>query len=190
MRVGLDLDGVIFNFVESAVKWLNAEVGKVLWDPTIDAVEWDQFEKVFGTEAWDKMWQTEHIVQVFAEAKPFFGARQFVADLMKWHDVRVITSRPPSVRNLTIRRWLEEFTTCTSFYFPSFIDAKGELACDVYIDDHPKMERFAMIWNKPIILFDHPYNRNVSHPLIHRVKDYVGVKNRLAELERRTGRDA
>lgn len=191
MRVGLDLDGVIYHWTKSAISWLNYRTPPPFqldeeWEPN----DWYAIQTHFETydkKLWARMWD-EGVRDVFSNAKPFFGAKQFVETLLKDHDVRVITLRPEKVRYLTIVNWIADFggAAIPSFFFPSDrrITSKGELDCDVFIEDHPQAHFLPLAWGTPVVLLSRAYNSHIDSPNVFRAGDYVEALNLIAKIER------
>ncbi|MFK7696649.1 5' nucleotidase, NT5C type [Paenibacillus sp. HJGM_3] len=62
------------------------------------------------------------------------------------------------------------------------LEACVEANVDVMIDDGPHYaEQFALA-DRPLILYEQPYNRAVAHDLIYRASNWTDVKNHLDSL--------
>jgi hypothetical protein len=188
MRIGLDLDGVIYHWTQSASIYLNGLAREKKWEPLEETPEWGHFKHVYGEEIWAKFWTSPHVEAVFASAKPYFGTLTFVSRLCKEHDVRVITSRPESVRRITLENWLRDFPAdIPSFFFSPTrrVASKGELDVDLYIDDHPYADDLAAVTGKPVLSPARRYNQRLEGKAnVFRKRDYIEILNAIAEMER------
>lgn len=185
MRLGLDLDGVLYNWWKPAAEAANNLAGKKLLDPEEEPDSWYKIEETYGEDIYRELFNGDTARRVFGSSRPYFGAGLFVAHLMQWHDVRVMTVRPPEVRSTTLHRWNLDFGThgTPSFFFADKFLQKGEFQADVYIEDHPESHNLALAWGRPVILLDRPCNQKCKGPDVYRVKDYIGIMNKIGEME-------
>lgn len=158
MNIGLDMDGVCYDFVGSLKEWLKR--------PDLpDAKEWDFFKSQWGMTP--KQFTTICNEAVDAEklfkfGRPIPGALSGTDLLVKeGHSLHIITNRffgRRSSANTEFWLWLYG----VSYDSLNFLRDKTLLNCDVFIDDSPENIEALEAAGKKTIVFDQPWNSNVT----------------------------
>lgn len=194
MRIGLDLDGVVANWVRSVILNLNKFRGTNI-DPGFEPDHWDWFENNLKKEDWDWLWRGG-CFQIFSDAPPYGGAEQFVNQLEDLGDVIVVTSRPRIAKDATYIWWNRHMETLPmGFNFFSSGFQKYKVNVDVLIEDNYE-NSIAYIdktyMNIPqVFLLDRPWNRaydvkSEGYLELTRVHSYDEIITNIKELKELT----
>jgi len=179
MRIGIDLDEVLCEFVQGLIKFHNFKYGSNLVFEDFFSFS---FEKVWGgsfEEVLVKIGEY-HESSFFLNIVPVNGAIDSVNELRKTHDLFIITARWHSVRDKTLT-WLNKYFD-GAFKDVVFVNhwakeggekSKGdvcdELDLDLFIDDFAPYavdcyrKRKSGSFRK-VILFNKPWNKNEELP--------------------------
>lgn len=188
MRVGFDLDGVLFNFGTSVHDYLIATGRGDLWKSGEDLKpRWD-FYKAFRDS-----WSDEEFVRFCnegADAGYIFrgNVRDNAVDAVKavkdaGHEIIVITDRQfgttPEVSHRATIEWWEEYG------FPAYdeIHFSADKTCvptDIFIED--KISNFEALWDvgTPCFLVSRPWNE--ERDTIYRISDVSEYPAKVALL--------
>lgn len=99
--------------------------------------------------------------EIHWNSAPLPFAVDVIQELFNYHQISIITSRPPLFREVTLN-WLQHHKidyhkiTFTENKLQECINSK----VDVLIDDAPHYAEEFSLKEKPIILFEQPYNRH------------------------------
>lgn len=156
MRIGLDLDGCLVDWVEAICEELSIDPAKVGgWDSIFTATGMEP-KTLFG---WCRK------LRMFARAKPREGGIEAV-DALKaaGHDIQFITARPVWADGET-RCWLaEQFgpegwrDLDSRTHIMQGVD-KSIVPCDIYLDDSPHVLRALRKKRLRVVRFERPWNR-------------------------------
>jgi len=168
MKIGLDLDGVIYQFSKTAQYMLAKRAGHAKREDFI----WDNSVWNCGIpkEDWDWVLSPPQADAVFRYGHLFSGAIEFVHDLSKLGSVAIITKRPVSGIQATL-----DFLSYMKFPIKELHiignqENKSDIKADVYIDDSPdNAVDYAANTKSLVILIDRPWNRNFGF-LCNRIK--------------------
>jgi uncharacterized HAD superfamily protein len=155
VRIGVDIDGVVADFVSAANGWVSREYGIL----SIPATTWNWFEGYPGGAAkwaalWDKGIRQEKLLLTCAVIP---GARHTVQRMMRHHEVVFVTYRPEDVMDQT-HTWLER--NIGRGFELMRTDDKSEAKADLHIDDHPETVDALRRSGLRSVLFRQPWNRN------------------------------
>lgn len=158
MRIALDLDDVILDFVSNLVKIANLEYGTNL--RAEDIVEWDLhkvLDDVVG-ENWWQWWRERDWLWAQADAVP--GAIGGIRTLRReGHYLEILTSKPAWAEAQTFR-WLGKWRPPVhrvTIVGPS--DKKHEWSdAEILVDDKPKNVEEWIEAGRTAILFARPHN--------------------------------
>ena len=161
VRFGIDIDGVIYRFADTANYLFKTHWGYDLgeWD------NWDYPQKIVSPEAWKWLWSegiTKH--GLFRYGSIYKGAREFLTNAAKISDIVVITSRPP-LATLDTMQWLayQQFPTNEVHIVRERSgQKKSDIVphCDIYLDDGPhNIEDYYEKTDATILLIDRPWNQ-------------------------------
>jgi len=161
VRIGCDVDGVLFDFHGAACHLLNVHKGYHLRRE--DVVEWDFIPRMVGREdyAWlfdpqggikEGLFRYGHIVKNAIEA--LSQLRQ------AGHELVIITHRP----KVAVQDTVDWLSYCrfrpAAIHILSDEQPKKTVECDLYIDDKPQTIADVMVnTGAHAIVFDRPWNR-------------------------------
>jgi uncharacterized HAD superfamily protein len=183
MRIGVDLDEVLADYLTAVLKYYNPTKGTNL-----------KREDFFSYDFW-KVWGgtvEEMIDELYAfYQSPYFksmglvkGAKEGIEELRKNHDLFIITSRQDDISEVT-RNWVEENFpgVFSGVYFVNNYSRSGQrrtkvevcdqLKIEVLLEDQTKYALECVSDNRKVILFDYPWNQELNQKEgIFRVDDW------------------
>jgi len=169
MKIAVDIDEVLGEFISEFLKWYNHEHGSSwMWDDVTD-YHWPTFMGNTTKEAVDdvhRFFETDK----FRNLPLVVGAREGIAELLKGHELYAVTGRQNVVREIT-SDWLDrnfpntfqgvEFTNTYPKDGSSTL-TKGEvcerLGCEVLIDDDTRHVESLMKHGVRLIVMNKPWN--------------------------------
>lgn len=193
MRIGLDLDGVVYKW-DDTVKYL---IKRYFDIQLADATDWDSYERQLKDlgrrDAWKWLWSkgiTEY--GMFKHGSLYKGAREGIREIAAKGEIVILTKRPPLAQQDTLE-WLAYQKLPTSEIHILNHGRKSDVKCDAYIDD--SMANAIDILNNTdglMLLWDRPWNQSTEYwpetdSRFRRVSSWEEVVNELGELERRRG---
>lgn len=190
LKIGIDLDGVLANFIAEYRKVCSQVSGRIL--PT-DQVDWDasnwELTKAQHDEAWKIITATDNF---YANLKPLESCIiEKVKELADKYRLYFITTRPPTagwpIENQSAW-WIEYFC---NLRFPTVIVSKekGQVAAalglDAFLDDAPaNIENVAKYSPKTkLFLRDQQYNRSFDgeYTRVFNFNEFVSEIDRMLE---------
>ena len=157
MRVGWDLDGVVYPFVESMrhVVLRRTRVGKPLPTPR----QWEMWHDWQMTQdEWD-----DHFEAGVADGSLFtFGGPMDHGTINAMHDthsIHIVTHRPAAA-HATTRAWLREHAI--RYDTLTFSENKASVDTHVFLDDKPENVEAVHKAGGLGILFDQPWNQRAE----------------------------
>ena len=178
-KYGVDIDGVLMNFVSSFIEWFESRYDKTIAYEDITDYYWYECvpwitEKMF----WDEFHKFGQEYKGYKNLELYKDAATGFKTLMQYGDVWIITFRPDYSREDTVRIINEIF----DFPADRIIFSKGtksveinELGLDVFIDDaEHNVYDVATNTEAKAYIMDQPYNRDFKHDRVVRVKDWEG----------------
>jgi hypothetical protein len=167
--IGLDLDGVCYNFVRTANYMLRKRIsdrGEAIPEVlTRDWNYWHEIEEKISTEDFMWLWTDAAGAGLFRYGHVINGAIEGVRDLSTFGDVVAITHRPKAAVHDTLA-WLTfmfDQSPLAGVVIQSHGQKKSEVlpTPDVYIDDaiHVAEEILDNI-ESDVVLFDQPWNQD------------------------------
>lgn len=175
--VGLDADGVLFNFDRSLAALAAKEWGIQL-DSTPKA--WNQAKEILGGKKWKALWTTHRLRQELFRLGPdfdptFYMNRQMVEDLGKLDiSLSVITARPTSVAVATAEAFNAAFGPF-SFQKYTFLKdkTKAKPLPRFFLDD--RLENAAELRSAgcEAYLLPYPYNQGAPKGWYTNAADFV-----------------
>lgn len=182
MHIGIDLDNTILDATSAHLRYFNEESGKSF---TPDDVDDFYLYRMYGwsKEERDRIYfKLGH--HIHKNSLPLPGAMEVLQRLYGVHTITFITARPALFHNVTVE-WLHFYHV--RYHQIAFTEEKFQecqrAGVDVLIDDGPHYAEEFVRMNKPVILYDQPYNRNVRNPLIYRAHHWQEVQKHIEMLE-------
>lgn len=182
MRIGIDLDGVVVDSIARWVTVFNRESAKTY--PAGSLID------THGTPE-NAALSDRNELEMLIAPPPMDGAREALAALRSaGHQLIVVTARSPGVRGLT-EAWLQYHgITVDAMHFLEGGN-KGAVAAaeglSFFVEDAPHNAIAIARVGVPVLLFDAPYNREVSGMHIERIQTWAEVLGRLAGGARQAG---
>mgnify|MGYP006286362713 CR=1 FL=1 len=183
MRIGVDLDEVLADYLNAVLKYYNFTKGTDL--------KWEDF---FSYDFW-KVWGgtvEEMIDELYAFYQSSYfksmglvkGAKEGIAELRKDNELFIITSRQDDISEVT-RNWVEENFpgVFAGVYFVNNYSRTGQrrtkvevcdqLKIEVLLEDQTKYALECVSDNRKVVLFDYPWNQELDQREgIYRVADW------------------
>ncbi len=167
--IGLDLDGVVYQFSHAAQYMLAKREGLATREelPYIAG----EYDHGWSRDDFDWLLADPQADAVFRHGHLFSGAIEFVADLASFAKVHVITKRPPAGVQATLD-WLSfNKLPVSGVSIIALEDRKSDVPCDAYIDDAPSNIAELLdntYLGQPLVLIDRPWNQDFNHAEVHR----------------------
>jgi uncharacterized HAD superfamily protein len=184
MKIGIDIDGVIADFVGSFLPKLN----KYCKCDFKDIIDYD-FEKNININISaiqiKKLWQEVEKDKIYKELRLIKGSIESVKKLAKSNTIILITNRRKINQKDTLF-WLRRHRI--PFAKLVVADNRKEKIlemkkCDIILEDSLEIARILSALSKPVLLFDYPWNRINKN--ITRIKDWKEALNKVGLYKRR-----
>jgi len=140
-------------------------------------------------------WSREERDQVFNQygidihwnSSPYPNAVEVLEYLYNKHKISFISARPMFCKDITIQ-WLKyhNINYHNLFLTEEKLAKCHELNVDILIDDAPHYAEEFVLFNKPYILYDQPYNHHINHDLVLRAHNWTDVKKCVESLKFQT----
>jgi 5'(3')-deoxyribonucleotidase len=160
-RIGLDLDGVVADWSGTAMRFLNEFKGYA-FDPSFEHPHWNWLEGQVKPEDWKWLWnEAIELEAMFLDMRLFPGAFDFMEKLAEKGDIIVLTSRPKTARQDTLR-WLHDSMAAPVAgvnFFEHGVN-KHLVDVDVLIEDNLDNAREYHKALGRVILMDKAYNQD------------------------------
>lgn len=182
VRLGIDLDGVVANFIRGWMTRYNAEFGTQLTEDMVD--HWDSAGDLTHfadlSDFWHWAGASGRSPTVFRHLDTYPGALGTLRSLAERHDVVVLTTKPDWAAADTFA-WLADKRIPTREVH--LLRGKWRVACDIYLDDSP-YEVPGLVSNQPgsvVCRFVRPWNEPVEGALdVHSWEEFAEVVDRVA----------
>jgi 5'(3')-deoxyribonucleotidase len=133
-RLGIDLDGVVADFNSGWIERYNAEFGAEL--ALADVTMWNAPVGLTHFASMGEFWSWAETcgdgASLFRVLEPYPEAVETLQRLARRDTIVIVTTKPHFARRDTFA-WLEDHRVPASEVH--IVDAKHEIACDVYLDD-------------------------------------------------------
>lgn len=172
MRIGVDLDGVVYNFVDALSTYINSEVPLATptqWDFWHDwFMEFEEWKQHFSNAVTDKF--------VFYRGDPLPGSMFGLARLKSLgHSIHIVTDRPFDGAYAFTKEWLD--SNSVPYDTLTISPDKAEVATDIFLDDKPDNVRRIAEVGALGVLRDQPWNREASAAALPRIKNWLEFVN-------------
>ena len=170
MRIGIDIDGVLRDFV-----------GALQWQHHIDypnikpmkITEWG-IEKFFPMGDWIYSYIYKfRPKEIFELADEYENSVWMMRELRRaGHDIWILTTQPQGTEKYTLN-WLEN--KCIEYDHLVFTEKKLLVDCDIYLDDSPHQLQSLGLAGKKVVAFDRPWNRKWSGPRVQTHQEFLDL---------------
>jgi hypothetical protein len=178
LDIGVDLDGVVYDFARALRFYIHLTTGRPLADMPIPVSRWEFYEDWGYTLAEFLALFNAGVNSgvIFSVGRPFEGVGDGLRTLLAdGHRIRIVTDRAangnPGVAEAATRRYLVEhdlrYTSLTLSPDKTSVDT------DVFIDDRDKNLWALRDHGTTIVVRDHAYNRHVDAITGRRVPDFA-----------------
>jgi len=186
MRLGIDLDGVVADFNEGWIRLYNQQFGA---DIPLDAVtSWGAPPRLTHFKHMGEFWDWSSDIEgrsLFWHLKPYPDAIPALEDLDRaGHDIVILTTKPPFAIWDTFE-WIGHHRLPTTEVH--ILEEKGEVPCDIYLDDGPHHMREIPARRPDAIVcrFVRPWNR--ESPGTVPIESWEDFANLVAQTSRPSG---
>lgn len=175
MKIAIDLDEVLAEFMVGFLKWWNYEYDDDLKFDEVHDYHFENFTNI-STEELNKRLYRFYQTDFYINALVVAGAQKVVAELAKNHELHLVTARQEANREVTMQ-WLDK-------HFPKMFEEvtllnhydkdggssmnKGEICvkwgCEVIIDDNPHNVQSLVDNGVELIVFNKPWNSYLRMP--------------------------
>jgi uncharacterized HAD superfamily protein len=170
MRIGLDIDGVMYKWDKTARYMLRDVLPNSPYKATLqqDSESWNWIQTQVAPEHWEWLWTEGVKLGLFRYGHLYPGTIQAVRELAKRHEVVLITHRPKSAVGDTLA-WLGLLNLPLSgLHLLTNQEPKSLVhpQCDVYLDDKPEnVVNLAEDTDAKLVCVMHqPWNRDWNEP--------------------------
>lgn len=158
LKIGIDIDGVITDFVEAFIEVVKEKYNRRFGEEDIGIHDLYQ---VLGIREKEALELINYALQ--RDLNPQKDAVEAINKLYKTHKIFLITARPKHTLDIT-KKWLKKHRV--KYHRLIYLDegSKHELEedLDVVIDDHLK-EIMRWVGKVPtVIVFNHPWNKSLN----------------------------
>ncbi len=189
LRIALDLDGVVYKFVDTYVYMMNAYRGLSIPKPELFWYEWDAPDAYTSQNDRDWMWDEGVRLGLFRYGHLYKGAIEGVNALAEVAEVHVVTSRPKNAVEDTLAFLAYNRLPLAGVNILSEKQPKSSVRpeFDIYIDDGPhNIEDLLANTDGDVIIMDRPWNRAEARPEAFRAynwQDLVSIVDVLVNAE-------
>ena len=182
MKIGLDLDEVIADFFDALLKFYHKKTGKLYSKEEFKEFKW--WPQIGATrEEAIKIVDEFHETNDLDDVKPLEHAAESIRHLLKNNKLIIITGRPSRFKS-KVEKWIEhhfgdvkiEVIHAGDFH-KGQATSKAEickaLKIPVLLEDVPETALECANAGIKVVLFDMPWNHNVKHKNITRVKNWL-----------------
>ena len=178
MRIGIDIDGVIADFVGTFAPMFK-KIGGCDFD---QIVNYNFKNNTRGIDqGYAKLWGEQvESGKIYEQLKPVEGSKEFFCELFQKHEIILISSREEQFREVT-ENWLKRKGIAYNELELVGHDLRGKIdkmcTCDVVFEDQLEVARIVAARGITVVLLDYPWN-SISDNVI-RVKDWKEVREKL-----------
>jgi len=183
LHIAIDLDNTLLNTTKACISLFNRLTGINLYSD--DAFHYRYYEFYGWNEEMYEYAYERFGNEIHWKSYPYPYAVETVKKLYGKYRLTILTARPDLFYEVTMR-WLKHYDI--PFHEIIFEREKFKtcelLDVDILIDDAPHYAREFSEKGKQFMIMDQPYNRDINHNLIHRVKEWTQVYNILSLMKK------
>jgi 5'(3')-deoxyribonucleotidase len=161
--VGLDLDGVIYQWADTARYLIRIHHSIALPESTY----WEYIKDNVPQEVWSWLWDRGVDLGLFRYGHVYSGAIDGIRELQHEVDLHIVTHRPRSAINDTLA-FLSYITGTPELrdafrgvHMLSDEQPKSSVGMDIYVDDAPHVVQDVIRQGARAVLVDRPWNQRV-----------------------------
>lgn len=182
MRLMVDLDGVVYDFVDTLTYWCRWREG-MSSDRLPYPASWDFYRDQWGLTLEEFLAIGGRAVDdgyLFAEGYSIEGAIDGLHALRDaGHTIHIATDRSYGSRSVeNTERWLT--ANAVPYDSLTFGRDKSVVDADIYIDDRDKNVEALRAAGKSAVIFDQPWNQNVDGPRVYDWPEFVSFVETVA----------
>lgn len=187
MRVGVDVDGVLYHWERTARYLLRTERGCVNLDHA--STDWNMIQRRVAPQDWRWLWREGVELGLYRHGHLMTGAIEGMRALeAAGHDLVVVTHRPAEAVHDTLAFLSYHFNDVdlAGVHILGGSAPKSSIACDVLIDDKPEnIDDWLDNTSGHAVLFDQPWNRDyrVSYFTLERFERAVDWREAVSIIE-------
>ena len=171
MRIGVDIDGVLRDFIGA----LTAQYKKDFPDHKVNPItRWDLHPFFpIGEGIYDYVFNTRP-KEIFEFGNPYPRALSAMLALTgRGHEIIYITAQSRG-REVYTLKWLltHDFPYSGLFFTEAW---KGAIDCDIFIEDNPNNIKTLQAANKRVFCYRQSYNKTVDCPSVSTLEEFVGM---------------
>jgi uncharacterized HAD superfamily protein len=193
MKIALDLDEVTVDFISAMIREFNHRYGKNISKEDITNFSLTKSmnsEKEIIDKIIDDIYGTE----IHSSLVPVDGSKESINYLLEKNEIFIVTSRPSKHKEST-EKWINTHFPNNKFHIifsssPQISDkikSKAEICIDnkisLIFEDNPDYAIECANKNIKVILFDQPWNQDISHKNMIRVKGWSEATSAFREIE-------
>lgn len=186
MRLAIDADGVLRDFVGKLEQVYDREVLRTGFKGFPYTVEWRQPVTKYGIHEFFSIGNNiydfafrEHAKEIFLEAKPYPGAMEFMDKLFRDHTIIIATAQSNTSLIMYTTEWLDLHSIPYHEFYATLNGVKNVQA-DLLLDDCTKnlidFDENEIEFGKPIsypICMDRPWNQDWKGYRVHSFEDFL-----------------
>ena len=185
LTIGLDIDGVIIDYISAILPLLSEICNRPLIRDDITHTALTRILDI-DEETSEQIWEQILGTNLLQSSPPVKGAIEGVAALSR-HEIWLITGRPTSLQNLTVS-WLDE----NRVKYDRIVFDSGKTAgnlslerqCHVFVEDQLEVASLLADAGVYTLLFNQPWNQSDMLPEnCHRVYDWDTIVRMINRLE-------
>lgn len=173
---GVDIDGVIYDFIGAACSVLRQMGHTVHYE---DVTHWHALNELVGDRAMDRLWSTKALRrELFRGGPAHLDAVKAVRRLEQVVDLCFITHRPLDCADVTMAWLAEQKLHPRALHFASGMDKGAVAACIGYVDDRTdNAHQIATAPHAPKVFVPaRPWNTDVDLELAELFTDWKVVE--------------
>ena len=154
MRLGIDMDGILYKWEESARFLIECKFGRKL--PV--SAYWDAIKDKIPNNEWQWLWTGGIKHGLFRHGHCYRGSIEALHALAKDHEIIIITKRPKAAREDTLA-WLAFHKIPTDeVHIIGPGGLKSRIACGLYVDDSMEVATELELAGLRCLLWKRPWN--------------------------------
>lgn len=190
--IGIDFDDVLIDTFAEFLAYCNTHYGEQFQLQDFTSFEYDQVWKITKDQRLERFLAFDSS-EAKKNIRPMDGSQEAIIALIPMHDLHIITARPVEIAEGTHvminQHFPERFKGvhfCSTDNGANYLRPKHvvckEIGATVHIEDHPVTAQKCAEEGIRTLLFDRPWNQDVSHKLITRVYSWKQIFVALCRL--------